>query len=220
MTVKNYKNVVPNNILYDLINFFDDNTHLHRETMGMTKISTPWKHVNKLLNPLLSKYFDTSKNLGDNFYKHNFPYFPHIDSAGNKNSYNVLIPLKLSKPVEQKFVIFDQHCIDYSGATWLGNIWKPEGDFESNKKREFPYKDPDVIGYTDNPIDPKLYDILKYDYRNEEMFFGLTGIAYDYTPGDILIFPSNRIHCTGKMDCEWKMGLSLRFEILDTTSFI
>lgn len=220
MTVNNYKNIIPNNILRDLIGFFETNTHLHRDTMSMTKISEPWTHVSELLNPVLSKYIDTAENLGDNFYKHNFPYFPHIDSGGNKNSYNVLIPLKLSKPVDQKFIIFDQYCTDYEGVTWIGNIWKPTSEFELNKKRKFPHGDPAVIGCTGNPIDFKLYENLKYDYRNEELFFGLTGTVYDYTPGDILIFPSNRIHCTGKMDCEWKMGLSLRFKILDTSNFV
>lgn len=220
MIIKNYKNVVSSDTLDTLIQFFEINTHLYKDTMGMLKISSPWQYVQKILDPLLSQYFDTSSNLGDNFYKHSFPYFPHIDSFGNKNSYNVLIPLKLSQPVNQKFIIFDQYCTDYSGATWLGNIWKPEGDFEANKKREFPYKDADVVGCTGKPVDPDLYKDLQYDYRNKEMFFGLTGTAYDYTPGDILIFPSNSIHCTGKMECEWKMGLSLRFEILDTTTFL
>tara|TARA_B110000503_G_scaffold58423_1_gene93435 strand:- start:2936 stop:3598 length:663 start_codon:yes stop_codon:yes gene_type:complete len=220
MIIKNYKNVVSSEILDTLIQFFETNTHLYKDTMGMLKISNPWQHVQEILDPLLSQYFDTSSNLGDNFYKHSFPYFPHIDSFGNKNSYNVLIPLKLSHPVNQKFIIFDQYCTDYSGATWLGNIWKPEGNFEANKKREFPYKDIDVVGCTDSPVDPDLYKDLHYDYRNEEMFFGLTGTAYDYTPGNILLFPSNSIHCTGKMDCDWKMGLSLRFEILDTTTLL
>lgn len=220
MTVQNFKGVIPIHIIHTLLDFFETNTHLYRDTMGMTKISNPWQYVDHILNPILSAYIDTSKNLGDNFYKHSFPYFPHIDSCGNPNSYNVLIPLKLSDPVDQKFVIFDQYCTDYTGATWIGNIWKPKGNFESNKKREFPSLDPDVVGCTDKPIDPTLYDILKYDFRNEEMFYGLTGTAYDYSPGDILIFPSNQIHCTGKIECKWKIGLSLRFELLDINGIL
>ena len=65
-----------------------------------------------------------------------------------------------------------------------------------------------------------MYEILKYDYRNEEQFYGLTGTAYDYKPGNILVFPSNQLHCTGRMDCDYKIGLSLRFEILDKTVFL
>ena len=34
----------------------------------------------------------------------------------------------------------------------------------------------------------------------------------DYAPGNLIIFDSKYIHCTGKMKCEWKMGLSLRFK--------
>ena len=215
MTVKIYESALSNEVLDILLNFFNSNTHLHYDTMGMKKIIEPWQHVQHILEPILSKYFPTDTNLGDNFYKHNFPYFTHIDSCNNKNSYNVLIPLYLSENTNQKFVIFDQYCTDYSGATWLGDIWKPEGDFESNKKRDFPYKDETVIGCTDKPISDDMYEVLKYDYRNEEQFFGLTGIAYDYKPGNILVFPSNQLHCTGRMDCEYKIGLSLRFEILD-----
>jgi hypothetical protein len=220
MTIKIHKNVISKDILDKLIDFFIKNTHLHRNTMGMIKISQPWEYVADILTPVLTQYINTSKNLGDNFYKHSFPYFPHIDSGGNPNSYNVLIPLKLSNNVEQKFIIFDQHCTDYTGATWIGNIWKPEEDFEKNKKREFPCNDNTVIGCTNREIDPLLYQDLEFDYRNKEMFFGLTGRAYDYVPGNILIFPSNKIHCTGKMLCDWKIGLSLRFDLVDTNNFL
>lgn len=216
MIVKNYENVLSLEIIDELLDFFNSNTHLYKDTMGMTKITHPWKYVEPIVGDLLCKFLPIEKNLGDNFYKHDFPYFTHIDSNHNPYSYNVLIPLFIENNADQKFVIFDQYCTDYAGATWLGDIWKPEGDFESNKKRDFPYKDPSVIGCTDKPIDENLYEILKYDYRNEEMFYGLSGIAYDYKPGNILIFPSNRLHCTGRMICKYKIGLSLRFEILDT----
>jgi hypothetical protein len=220
MIVKNYENFLSQEIVDELLYFFRNNSQLYRDTMGMTKIVKPWMYTEHLLGSLLSKILPIEKNLGDNFYKHDFPYFTHIDSNNNPHSYNVLIPLYIHDNTEQKFVIFDQYCTDYSGATWLGDIWKPEGDFESNKKRDFPYKDPTVVGCTDKPVDPTLYNILKYDYRNEEMFYGLTGTAYDYKPGNVLIFPSNRLHCTGRMLCDYKIGLSLRFEVLDTTDIL
>lgn len=220
MIVKNYENILSQEIVDELLSFFHSNSHLHYDTMGMTKISKPWDYVQDILQPVLYKIIPTDKNLGDNFYKHNFPYFTHIDSNGNPNSYNVLIPLYVDNNEDQKFIVFDQYCTDYSGATWLGDIWKPEGDFSSNKKREFAYKDPTVVGCTENPVDAELYDVLRFDYRNEEMFFGLTGVAYDYKPGNILIFPSHRLHCTGKMLCKYKIGLSLRFEVLDTNSIL
>jgi hypothetical protein len=220
MIIKNYENFLSQEVVDKLLYFFNTNTHLYKDTMGMTKITQPWKYVEPILGNLLSKILPTEKNLGDNFYKHSFPYFTHIDSHNNPHSYNVLIPLYIENNVEQKFVIFDQYCTDYSGATWLGDIWKPEGDFESNKKRDFPYKDSSVIGCTNNSIDTDLYEILKYDYRNEEMFYGLSGTAYDYKPGNILIFPSNQLHCTGRMLCSYKIGLSLRFEVLDTKDIL
>lgn len=220
MDVKNYKNVISQSIVNELLNFFNNNLELQYQTMGMTKISRPWDYVKDILNPVLSDILPTEKNLGDNFYKHDFPYFIHIDSNKNTNSYNVLIPLYVDNNVEQKFIVFDQYCTDYNGATWIGDIWKPDGDFNSNKKRQFAYKDPSVIGCTNNPVDLSLYQDLEYDYRNEEMFFGLTGRAYDYKPGNILVFPSNRLHCTGKMICDYKIGLSLRFEVLDKNNIL
>lgn len=214
MTVQNYKNVIPKNIIDNLFNFFITNTHLHRDTMSMIKISSPWQYVVDILDPILYNYIDTSDNLGDNFYRHSFPYFTHTDSNNSPNSYNVLIPLYVENDAEQKFIIFDQYSKDYSSATWIGDLWKPSGNFETNKtKRGFPYQDPKVIGCTKNPIDPNLYKDLKFNLRNEEMFFGLTGKAYDYIPGDLLIFPSNRLHCTGRMLCKYKIGLSLRFNV-------
>lgn len=220
MIVKNYENILSQEIVDELLYFFNSNSHLHYNTMGMTKILNPWTYTEKILSPVLSKILPIEKNLGDNFYKHNFPYFTHIDSNNNPYSYNVLIPLYIHDNKEQKFVIFNQYSTDYSGATWIGNIWKPAGDFETNKKREFPYKDPTVFGCTNEPVDPSLYEILKYKYRNEEMFFGLTGVSYDYKPGNILIFPSNRLHCTGRMFCYYKIGLSLRFEVLDNKDIL
>ena len=215
MIVKNYENILSKEIINELLDFFNNNESLYHDTMGMIKISNPWNYVKNTLDPILSNIIPTGTNLGDNFYKHDFPYFTHIDSFDNPNSYNVLIPLFVEGEHKQKFVVFDQYCTDYRGATWLGDIWKPEGDFESNKKRDFPYKDPTVVGCTDQPISDDMYEILKYDYRNEEQFYGLTGTAYDYKPGNILVFPSNQLHCTGRMDCDYKIGLSLRFEILD-----
>ena len=43
------------------------------------------------------------------------------------------------------------------------------------------------------------------------MFYGCTGHAVDFTPGDIIIFDSKFIHCTGSMLADYKIGLSLRF---------
>ena len=141
MTVKIYKSLLSNQVIDSLLDFFNSNTSLHYDTMGMIKIGQPWNHIQHILEPILKKYIPVDKNLGDNFYKHSFPYFTHVDSGNNKNSYNVLIPLYVSNNIEQKFVVFDQYCTDYSGATWLGDIWKPEQDFNLNKKRDFPYKD-------------------------------------------------------------------------------
>ena len=170
MTVKIYKSLLSNQVIDSLLDFFNSNTSLHYDTMGMIKIGQPWNHIQHILEPILKKYIPVDKNLGDNFYKHSFPYFTHVDSGNNKNSYNVLIPLYVSNNIEQKFVVFDQYCTDYSGATWLGDIWKPEQDFNLNKKRDFPYKDPTVVGCTDQPISDDMYHFIKVKINNQQSF--------------------------------------------------
>ena len=44
------------------------------------------------------------------------------------------------------------------------------------------------------------------------MFKSCSGVALDFTPGNLIMFDSKYIHCTGKMNCKWKVGLSLRFK--------
>jgi hypothetical protein len=44
------------------------------------------------------------------------------------------------------------------------------------------------------------------------LFFGLTGHALNYKPGNLLIFNSKYIHATGKMLAKHKIGLSLKFK--------
>jgi hypothetical protein len=183
----------------------------------MYKIEDPWNLsiVQENIKPVLSNYFNTNlENIGDNIYKHNDPYFPHCDTSIDYPCFNVLIPLKVHNDLEQKFCIFDQYINDFSsGATWMGKWYAAASEFEHNKKRRFPFKDSIVENKTDVDIDEEMFTrCLEARGRDRLLFKNLSGIAVDFTPGSLIIFDSKHIHCTGRMDCDWKMGLSLRFK--------
>ena len=217
MHYKVYEDVFNQKIINSIIdyynNYFDD-VHF---TNGMYKIENPWslEIVKQNIKPVLSKFFNTDlENIGDNIYKHNDPYFPHCDTSIGYPCFNVLIPLKVDKDLEQKFCIFDQYINDFSsGATWLGRWYAAAKEFEHNKKRRFPYKDNIVENKTQNDIDEDFFTKnLEHRGRDRLLFKGCSGVAVDFKPGSLIMFDSKHIHCTGKMVCDWKMGLSLRFK--------
>lgn len=217
MHYKVYEDVFDQSIVNSIIdyynNYFDD-VHV---TNGMYKIENPWslEIVQQNIRPVLSNYFNTNlENIGDNIYKHNGPYFPHCDISIGYPCFNVLIPLKVDKDLEQKFCIFDQYINDFSnGATWMGRWYAATKEFEHNKKRRFPHKDSIVENITQNDIDEDFFTKnLEHRGRDRLLFKGLSGVAVDFKPGNLIMFDSKYIHCTGRMICDWKMGLSLRFK--------
>lgn len=216
MHYKVLDDVIPLSVITVLIDYFNNNSHQHRITNSMVKIDFPWTipTIKDSLYNILNTYVDVDlPNLGDNLYKHSFPYFPHVDLENGYPCFNCLIPLFLSENNPQHFVIFDQYVNDINnGKTWLGNF-SLEGNFETNKKRKFPSDDEIVENLTAESVDQNFYDsYLKYDYRDEQLFKGMTGVATDYKPGNLILFDSKHIHCTGKMNNSYKMGLSLRFK--------
>lgn len=216
MHYKIVENAFDQTIIDTIIEYYDNRfaeTHL---TNGMYKIEDPWNLdiVQENIKPVLSNYFNTDlENIGDNIYKHNDPYFPHCDTSVGYPCFNVLIPLKVHNDLEQKFCIFDQYINDFSsGATWMGKWYAAAPEFEHNKKRRFPFKDSIVENKTNLEIDEEMFtSCLEARGRDRLLFKNLSGIAVDFTPGSLIIFDSKHIHCTGRMDCDWKMGLSLRF---------
>jgi hypothetical protein len=208
--------VIPLSVVSVLIDYFNNNPHQHRTTNSMIKIDQPWtvSAIRDSLYEVLNSYVDVDlPNLGDNLYKHSFPYFPHVDLENGYPCFNCLIPLFLSNNNPQHFVIFDQYVTDVdNGKTWLGNF-SIEGNFEANKKRKFPYSDSIVKNLTNQDIDQEFYSTyLEHEYRDRELFKGMTGVATDYKPGNLILFDSKHIHCTGKMNNNYKIGLSLRFK--------
>ena len=217
------ENIIETKIIDRLIKYFEFECKFdigfspkHQLTMGMEKVIDPWSipMVRDLLDPTISHYIDTSDNVGDTFFKHTDPYFPHADNNNEFDTVNVLIPLQRSHTQHnQYFIVFDQTNTQNSGATWMGEYDVP-GEFQFNKKRTFPGRDTIVSGATSEDITEELYNIyLHAPNRPRELFYGLSiNQAYDWVPGNMIMFNSDHIHCSGTMHCDWKLGLSLRFK--------
>lgn len=207
------ENLIDKKIINEILDFFNTNENLRVKNMGMDKLNNPWEYpVINQLSDVINEYVDVSKNIGDNVFKHEYPYFPHVDTDERYPIVNFLIPLYVDSNESQHFVIFNQYITDTSPKTWLGNL-QMNGDFVKNKKSSFMYLDPSVKNLTNNDIDDNFYTTyLEQQYRNKELFRGCSGNAVEYKPGNAIMFDSKYIHCSGKMTAKYKIGLSLRFE--------
>ena len=183
---------------------------------NVTKINNPWLHLGKVLEPVLSKYFRCNKGNGGNIYKHSNLYTTHIDSVEPMQMINALLPIHVTNPaVMQHFVVFDQWVDNGFGQTWYGEGRNTgETDFDINKKLAMsPWQDDRVYDKTDRDIDPEFYELYLDDTNHQPSYFrGLSGTAYEFVPGNLILFNSNNLHCTGKLSGPWKMGLHINFE--------
>ena len=214
-----FENVIPLEVCKYIKDFFDNNPDLqiHKpNNPNVIKINHPWRHLQDVLDPILSKYFRTNKGSGGNIYKHSNLYSLHVGSDEPTQMINVNIPIHLEvEEPQQHFIVFDQWTDNGFGQTWYGD--RPDlnnYDFDRNKKvPTSPYNDPRVYDCTEDPIDPEFYKkYLEFDMHKPELFHGLTGTAYEWKPGNMVVFNSNNLHCTGKLIGPWKMGLLINFE--------
>ena len=211
--MEEFKNIISTSIRKELTNFFWESKDKHYQTRTMLKIREPWNEITKeLLEPILSNIMNTRNNLGDNYFYHKYSYLPHCECGyDNKESYNVLIPLELENAKDdQYFIIFDQLFL-HIGNTFCGDL--EISDFDHNKLYRGRIKDEDADNLTHKNIDLQFYKTyLESKSRSRELFWGLSGNVFNWEPGNVIIFDSRHIHCSGKMNCDAKLGLSLRFE--------
>jgi hypothetical protein len=207
------ENIIDLKQIDKILDFFHNNTVLHERKMYMEKINRPWSYeVVNLLKDSIKEYVDVDANIGDNIYKHSYPYYPHIDIDDSYPSVNFLIPLFVADNNPQHFVIFDQFVENTKSKTWLGNL-ELDGEFVKNAKDKFIHTDPDVKNCTGVDIEDSFYkNYLEHPGRDKQLFFGCSGVALEYKPGNAIMFDSKHIHCTGKMIADYKIGLSLRFK--------
>jgi hypothetical protein len=207
------ENIIDLKKVNEILDFFHANTHLHENKMYMQKLNYPWScDVVNSLADTIKEYVDIDSNIGDNIYKHSYPYYPHVDIDDSYPSVNFLIPLFVADNKKQHFVIFDQYVENTKSKTWLGNL-ELEGEFVKNSKNKYIHTDPDVKNCTINEIDENFYkEYLEHAGRDRKLFFGCSGNAIEYKPGNAIIFDSKYVHCTGKMVADYKIGVSLRFK--------
>jgi hypothetical protein len=148
--------------------------------------------------------------VGDNFYKHSHSYFPHCDAVEDTAWLNIVIPIsRIGAKADQKFIVFDQHWRGRN-ITWLGSYEFP-GDFHSNKKTNDRPCDSELLeNSTGAALPMELWDHIEQKYFTLDYFQGLSGTAYDWRPGNVLVFDSSHPHATGRMQSTSKLGISIR----------
>lgn len=185
-------------------------------TNSMEKLLMPkddlvfMSYIENLIKTKLN--IDNFRIVGDNFYKHSNSYFPHCDATNEKAWMNIVIPLERYVITGlQSFVVFDQW---WSGTptTWMGKV-QMQGDYVSNKKSNTRPCDSELFSLgTDKDLPDDIwahFDPRKFD---KDYFFSMSGKAYDWEIGNIIVFDSQHIHATGKMKSRSKLGLSIRIE--------
>jgi hypothetical protein len=208
------KNILSKKELEYFVDYYE--RHERYVTHGMEKLDIPFDDID-----FMSKVDDLIKNklgivgdykiVGDNYYRHSKRYFPHCDATNELAWLNIVIPLMRYETFgEQKFIVFDQ-LWQGPNMTWMGKV-NVTGDFNSNKKTNQKPVDSKFLEHSTNK---ELPDILWKEFDdnfNRDYFHGLDGAAYDWTPGDIIVFDSQHIHATGNMKSKRKLGLSIRIE--------
>lgn len=150
--------------------------------------------------------------VGDNFYKHEWPYFAHTDAPfeQSRKYQQFVIPLEKQFEDDVYFIVFDQKS-KIGPTSWLGH---------SNLDIQFEYNQIVHGNFSKHDIEGYIEDAITLEFANKYLPFpwdwyqGLSGKAYKWEPGTIIKFPSNYIHCTGKMpEKSFKLGLSLKFKL-------
>lgn len=181
-----------------LIQHFDESQKSDNYN-GMMKLWVDETHPD--ISKVIARYCPTGyKYTRGNFFQHDQPYYPHVD--GYEDEINVLLPLRMHIG-PQKFIVFDQTFP--RPATWSLN---PKlGEFKVNKlHRCCPADDYEVRGLTGLPC-PFAEELP----GAASFWHGLSGAVYDWYPGAVITFPSNRIHATGRQQGP-KLGLTLIYK--------
>jgi hypothetical protein len=199
--------IISNKILESCIENYKSLSNHKSIVMNKANPEFALSQLNELLSDILKNLFNKDFVYSSgNYYKHTDPYLPHTDYKKYENNIlNVVIPL-FNDNKDAHLIIFDQ-LWNLDSVTWC--MHHPVLYFESNiGVKGCPYEYPiDKLTYKD--INNEFY--LKYlNHYKKDHLFGLSGTAYPYTPGSIIIFDTRKIHCTSSINKE-KIGITLRF---------
>ena len=173
------------------------------DTDIMKKISGDTPEVYELLRTI--PHIDIDRIQVSNFYNHKTPYLPHTDFRNGVKE-NFVIPLETVNGEDPSLIIFDQWW-PLPSNTW---VFDTNATFEFNKELKGRPYDYNVEDMTSTDIDEDFYN--KYlNYFPKKYWKGLSGKAYKLQPGNLLEFDSKMIHATGTMNCDRKLGLTIRY---------
>ena len=197
-------NVIDYTIISRLVD--DYNSRKSYDTSTMNKVG-PGNSLAIIQDELENALGRKLEFVTGNFYKHTIPYLPHTDFKTYEQNYlNIVIPLSYSGD-QASLVIFDQ-VWELDSISWC--MHHPVQYFTYNTGvKGCPYEYP-VKNLTGKIIDDNLYN-LHLSHYPKNCLFGLSGQAYPFEPGSVIIFDNRHIHCTSKMNGE-KLGISLRFK--------
>ena len=206
LKMNQYFNSVPEDLINVAIDDYDN--RLSYDTNTMNK-AVPGKSL-ELFTPIIKNL--TKQSLvykSGNFYKHSSSYLPHTDYKEDQdNTINVVIPLWYIGD-QASLIVFDQ-VWNKNSVTWCLN--GPVYNFTTNTGIEGnPCDYSDVLNLTGYPIDDEFHKQYLNHYP-KECYYGLSGKAFSFEPGSIIIFDNRHIHCTSKMN-GIKLGISLRYSV-------
>jgi hypothetical protein len=197
-------NCIDKNIIRLCLDEYNSSTTY--DTTTMNKL-TPRECLH-LLVPLIQSHCEYKITYcTGNFYKHSEPYLPHTDfKTFQKNEINVVIPLAYTEALPN-LIIFDQEW-HLDSVTWCMHL--PVQYFTTNiGVKGCPFEYP-VRNLTNENICDELYTHL--NHYPKETLYGLSGKAYPFDIGSLILFDNRRIHATSKFK-GIKTGITLRFKI-------
>lgn len=205
MTIKYLKNVLSYDIVNELVDIYNNADEY--ETHTMKKFSSG-KAMHDVINVLKNvDALDTDRISIIHYYKHKHPYYPHTDYQ-NIEKDNIVLPLQIVNGPNPHLIVFDQIWAN-KGLTWTGDADITFKINKSTKGRPFDY---DLDNKTDQPISESLYK--RYlSWQPKEFWYGLSGTPYELKPGNMLQFDSKQLHATSVMNCEEKLGLTIRYKL-------
>lgn len=195
---------LPNHILKKFINL---SYHSNKKEMTNLSIIEEQDEIKSIISEFIS---DKSYHYG-NLFSHDYPFAIHSDISDKKKTI-LLIPIEAAD--DQTFILFDQTINQNEPISWIYNIFDDKTEEElkemyyDNAYKSRPCDTKNVIGCTNKPVSEEIYKYLPY---TQELYYGLTGKVWKYTPGKALLFEANRIHATGKMS-KPKIGCTIQFK--------
>lgn len=198
-----YELDVPHSVLDNLINLSSNGKKTEMTDLSIIEEQDKIKDI-------VSNLVDTSSYFYGNLFNHSNPFTIHSDVSSKKKTI-LLIPINAAD--DQKFVLFHQQLLRDKEMSWIYDVFSDKSEDElkamyyhtASKSR--PCDTQEVVGCINEPVSEELFRYLPY---TRDLYYGLTGWAWDYKPGKALLFPASIIHATGRMVSP-KIGCTIQF---------